>query len=473
MFLNTCSKVVVIDDQINEALPLIKLLSEKGATTLYYSGVPEEMPESPLVGVRLVFCDLRFSTTTDSKSIISNVLAMLRKIISENNGPYILMVWSTHQDEYIEDLKKALSGEKIAPEFVLTLEKASYFEAKSTMSGIQSDIYMELEGADLDVSDEHAVKEIIKRNLTPNDSVIHVARTNALQEISKKLIEELSKAQLFHLFVLWESTISDSAVQTVNTMYGEMSAFSLDKKLRAMFFYLAYSKLEQRIDSATPEEKFWAAIDSLNDLFPYFYNDNVHRLSTEPFDIESIEHLAEIKDISCAKFNHWKIISKASKDNRPGNVFYDCTKKFEPHGLISKKRINDDNPYATLSQQVLNNANIKYFLVDVSSECDIAQGKIYVSRYVPGIMMPQDHYDRLKAEKLLAEPDYILRSPVISFEGNNYYLIFNLNQMSYIDMDKLYELELAFSLTEQFSVHIKQKAAACVSKHGIESFVSK
>ena len=84
MFLNACSKVVVIDDQINEALPLIKLLSEKGATTLYYSGVPEEMPDSPLVGVRLVFCDLRFSTTTDSKSIISNILAMLRKIISEN-----------------------------------------------------------------------------------------------------------------------------------------------------------------------------------------------------------------------------------------------------------------------------------------------------------------------------------------------------------------------------------------------------
>ena len=158
-----------------------------------------------------------------------------------------------------------------------------------------------------------------------------------------------------------------------------------------------------------------------------------------------------------------------------GNCIYvgDDTTHLLIDAGISKKRIDDDNPYATLSQQVLNNANIKYLLVDVSSECDIAQGKIYVSRYIPGIMMPQDHYDKLKAEKMLAEPDYILRSPVMSFEENNYYLIFNLNQMSYIDKDKLEELELAFSLTEQFSVHIKQKAAACVSKHGIESFVSK
>lgn len=470
MFLKNCNKVVVIDDQINEALPLIKLLSGTGANTLYYSGVPEEMPEKPLAGVRLVFCDLRFSTTTDSKSIISNVLAMLRRIISENNGPYILMVWSTHQDEYIDDLKTALSEEKTAPEFVLTLEKASYFESKSTMSGIQSDIYTELEDADLDVSDEQIVKEIIKRNLTPSDSVIHVVRPNALKEISDKLAGELSKAQLFHLFVLWEGTIGNSAVQTVNTMYGEMGSFSLDKKLRAMFFYLAYNRLEQRIDSATPKEKFWAAIDSLNDLFPYFYNDNIHGLSTDPFDVESIQHLAEIKNISCAKFNHWKIISNATKDRRPGNVFYDTTKQFEPHGLINKKKITNDNPYSKLSQQILNNKDIEYFLVDVSSECDIAQGKIYVSRCVPGVMMPQEHYDKLKAENLLGEPDYILKSPVISFKETNYYLIFNLNQLSYIDMDKLYELEFAFSLTEQFSIHIKQKAATCISKHGLEIF---
>lgn len=44
MFLNTCRKVVVIDDRIEEALPLIKLLSGNGATALYYSGQVEELP---------------------------------------------------------------------------------------------------------------------------------------------------------------------------------------------------------------------------------------------------------------------------------------------------------------------------------------------------------------------------------------------------------------------------------------------
>ena len=470
MFLNTCSKVVVIDDQINEALPLIKLLSEKGATTLYYSGVPEEMPENPLVGIRLVFCDLRFSTTTDSKSIISNVLAMLRKIIDENNGPYILLVWSTHQDEYIEDLKETLNNEKIAPEFILTLEKANYFESKATMSGIQSDIYVELENADLDVADEQTVKEIIKRNLTPNDSVIHMARANALQAISDKLTAELSKAQLLHLFVLWESTIGLSATQTVNTMYSEMNGFELENKLKAMFFYLAHNRLEQRFESASPEEKFWSAIDSLGELFPYFYNDSIHKLSTEPFDIDSIKRLDEVKNISSSKFNRWKMISNATIDTRPGNVFYDSEETFQPHGLVNKNRIKPDNSYENLCTQILGNENIRYLMFDASSECDIAQNKIYVSRVIPGIMMPEEHYKTLSEQRILATPEYIYISPTIELNEMNYRLIFNLNQLSYLKMDELNKTNFAFSFTEQFAVDIKQKAARCVSKHGVEIF---
>ena len=36
-----CGKVLVIDDQITEARPLINLLSLKGVPTLYYSGKTE------------------------------------------------------------------------------------------------------------------------------------------------------------------------------------------------------------------------------------------------------------------------------------------------------------------------------------------------------------------------------------------------------------------------------------------------
>lgn len=467
MLLNTCRKVVVIDDQIEEALPLMKMLSKNGATTLYYSGKIEEMPAEPLEGVRLVFCDLKFSVTTGTSSVVSNIIAILKKIISEQNGPYILLIWSTHQNDYMEDLQKSLSGEKIAPEFILSLEKADYFDTKETLAGIQDEIYLELENAGLDSVDEKKVKNIVEKVLMSNNSIVHVAHADALQEITDKLMTELMKAQLFYLFVLWEGTIGNSAMLTVNAMYSEMKDFPNDKKLRAMFYYLAKNRLEQRFEEATPETKFWAAIDSLNDLFPYFYMDSVHMLSAKTFDIDTIKHLDGADEISPSKFNRWKIISKASGDKKPGNVFYDTNNTFEPHGLVKKKRISGDDTYEKLAKRILTN-EVKYLLLDVSSECDIAQDKIYVSRVVPGIMITKEHF--LEIKDILGEPDYIYKFPVIEIEAREYYLIFNLNQMSYLRADELYRLERAFSFTEQYWIDIKQKAAQCVLKHGIERF---
>lgn len=472
MFLNTCRKVVVIDDRIEEAVPLIKMLSGNGATTLYYSGQIDELPSEPIEGIRLVFCDLKFSVTADSKNVISNVVSILKKVISENNGPYILLIWSTHQNDYSSDLQAALDTEKITPAFILPLDKADFFESKETMAGIQEDIYVELERANLDTGDEDKVKSIIESVLMPVNSIIHVPRPNIIQEVSERLKVALTNAQLFHLFVLWEGTIGDSAIQTVSTMYGEMGRFPTDKRLRAMFFYLAHNRLEQRFEKATPEEKFWAAMDSLNDLFPYFYTDNIHKLTTDLFNISTIEHLKGVDEISSAKFNRWKIISNTSNDRRPGNVFYDPEKVFEPHGLVKKKKITEESPYEIHAQRILTD-DVKYLLVDVSSECDIAQDKLYVSRVIPGIMMPCEHYDQLKNEGILGDTDYIYTFPIIEIDEKDYYLIFNLNQMFFLNTDELYKLEHAFAFTEQYWINIKQKAATCVAKHGIESFGKK
>ena len=74
MLFPTCGKVVIVDDQVEEAKPLIKLLSKRGVPTLYFSGDCSDLPESPLMGVRLVFCDLKFSAASDERTILSNLI---------------------------------------------------------------------------------------------------------------------------------------------------------------------------------------------------------------------------------------------------------------------------------------------------------------------------------------------------------------------------------------------------------------
>ena len=123
MLFPRCGKVLVIDDQIGEAMPLLNLLGKKGVPAMYYSGSLSELPESPFNEIRLVFCDLKFNVAHEAKSVASNVFSILKSLISEENGPYILLVWSAHGADYLNELQKTLETTKIKPEFILQLDK--------------------------------------------------------------------------------------------------------------------------------------------------------------------------------------------------------------------------------------------------------------------------------------------------------------------------------------------------------------
>lgn len=64
-------------------------------------------------------------------------------------------------------------------------------------------------------------------------------------------------------------------------------------------------------------------MDSLNELFSYFYSEEVHKLSFDQVGLDKIEHLQEIKDLSDAKFNQWKMLTSGNKGHYPGNIYRD------------------------------------------------------------------------------------------------------------------------------------------------------
>ena len=100
-------KVVIVDDRFQEILPLINILNKNAIPVIYYSGRASELPIKPLHGIRLFFLDLRFSTNTDTKTIVSNACNILQTILGENNGPYLLIIWSSTGTDYKEELENA------------------------------------------------------------------------------------------------------------------------------------------------------------------------------------------------------------------------------------------------------------------------------------------------------------------------------------------------------------------------------
>ena len=76
-------KVVIVDDCFQEILPLINILNKNAIPVIYYSGRANESPIKPLHGIRLFFLDLRFSTNTDTKTIVSNACNILQTILEK------------------------------------------------------------------------------------------------------------------------------------------------------------------------------------------------------------------------------------------------------------------------------------------------------------------------------------------------------------------------------------------------------
>lgn len=469
MLFPQCGKVLVIDDQIEEAMPLLNLLGKKGVSSMYYSGSFPDLPEKPFDGIRLVFCDLKFNVASDPKSVASNVYAILNSLISESNGPYILLVWSAHGTDYLEELRKVLQESRITPEFVLQLNKGDFFSSTYN-DKFFDDIIEALSELDLDRADEDKVKKLIEKKTSSHVAPKREPIPNALEKIEEKLKEELKKVNLFHLFVLWENTISKAAIETVNSIYKAIpESVPEDKKLRAMLFYLARYRLEKQIGDADEDTKFRAAMDSLNELFSYFYSEQVHMLSLDKVEADKILEIKEIRELSDAKFNQWKMLASSNKGHHPGNMYKDISQSFKYHGLLKPDMFTKPEEYNKIVEELEKNSDITYVLVDISSDCDIAQKKLFVSRVVPGIMIPEDCMKTYQEQGKLKQgnfPEYIFDLPNVEFEGKNWYILFNVNQMFAVQMDELNDDNLICAITGSYVTALKQQAAICVSKQG-------
>ena len=55
MNLSSSGRIVIIDDKLEEVMPLIESLSQMGAPYFYFSGNEDQLPKSPMKGIRIVF----------------------------------------------------------------------------------------------------------------------------------------------------------------------------------------------------------------------------------------------------------------------------------------------------------------------------------------------------------------------------------------------------------------------------------
>ena len=112
MILPKNGRIVIVDDNIEEAAPLMKILSKNRIPFNYYSGLrAAEFPDNPNENkLRALFLDLNiFELTSDVKTVISSIHPILQAIIPDNPNPYLLIIWSKKPDEYRTALENHFS----------------------------------------------------------------------------------------------------------------------------------------------------------------------------------------------------------------------------------------------------------------------------------------------------------------------------------------------------------------------------
>jgi hypothetical protein len=304
-FIPVDGSIVVVDDQIAEAMCLIKLLSQKGIPNTYYTGIDvEDLPEPPSQKVRLAFFDIQLTPGRSSHDYAQMILGLLEKIIPEKNGPYVIVLWSNRIDTHADEVQRQLksSANTRPPLCVIKLSKGDFFVKAHDEEGLQAKI------------DE--VTEVLSSSFSPNDleRIVTTIRATfqsepmwqaksaaSLSDILQKLKDELSaNAAGFELFTRWEAQVHKAAGQTVRsytTLHTDSSHWAENLK----YFIYRMAEAQEGIVKFDNARLMASALRTLNQTLLDDVENNVASLSAVVIlaaaDLEKLKFSATYNNI--------------------------------------------------------------------------------------------------------------------------------------------------------------------------------
>lgn len=504
MEVNECSKVLIIDDQYEEISPIIKALSTKGIFTIYWDGNVETKPEQPLVGIRFVFLDMRFSVVTDQHSINTNLFTLLRNAISIVNGPYILLIWSKHDSEYLEGFKQELYSVKGVPKpyLIINMEKSNFIKWEYEKNEIYDEISstVEFEGKQ-ELRNE--ILEILENNNINKENEVIQIRENVIEELLGSLENNLKKINSLKILFMWEDLVNKSAMNLVNdiTKFSDFSN-SWDNNIKALIQNLAMANAGKSLGS-TAREYVINALSAFNQMLP---DELWNQLNEKNIDEETFEFMSNpsiIKSVasdvySISKTNKTFVIMKNNSDygsfkdinklkenmdkelceelyNNYLEVLGKSNFKLLCERVTSKQIKKPGNVYKVIDSKLLKDlinttmkkeddellSKISLIKLDISSTCDYAQDKLKRVRILPGLMIPENYFQDINdSEDIFCTPELKIDDELVKISFNFHYI----TNEAKVDADSS---KIVFSFRELLLSEIKHKLSSHISRIGI------
>jgi len=431
-------RVVIIDDSIEEAMPLMNVLSRHCIPFTYFDGNKDNLPEKPVDNVRIIFLDIQLQGMEgiqSDKTKLSALLNVIKKVIGDRPDLYIIIAW-TKNDELIGEVKEQLSSK---PLFILNLEK---LECKKN--------------GEFDI-----------------------------EKINKKLLEAINNFGAYRFFLEWENIVHESAGRTVNEI---SSIITLDdnwnQNINEILRMLAEAYAGKQADNNFDLNAMLAINNLLLDIIENRIQNTKNNESS--FINNQTINLTEIKRIKGEMNRRLLIANEQNKSVIPGNVYessyiieiYDLCDKdslYEPFAeskglkredVIDKnKKIKKDlkKEFDDFFEKLRDDIKrqTKNIFLEVSPYCDYAQKKWKCHRILPGVIWSEQYGNIIK------KADYIYRTPLFLINDQLCFFVFDLRYLSTYSPYSLSNKTSPYRFRKELVVDIQSKIAGHINRPGI------
>ena len=446
-------RIAIVDDKIDQASPLMRVFAKNNIPYVYYEGTnPDYFPEKPENDIRILFLDLNLLDGRDNqpKEIRSTLCAAISHIISPNNYPYLLILWSRQEKEYrglLEDLFK--NDLKECPPIAI-------------LDWIKSDFFPNFSDEEENKEDEYKI----------------------LDELKKVLVS----LPAYSCLMQWENCVHDSADTTIQDIFHDYHSHDKwEDKARCILDLFAKSYLEQHYRAVSVEEKAKASLFFLNDV----YYDTLESIVAN----SRIENAVELNyktdtdmesDIK-SKINKYLLLSKSQTQiNHPGCIFTGSDNSVECV-RCSKAILNDSLMTEDIRNQVIEqfhdmrSREAKELYNNIMKErreailstavpcgvvvtpaCDYAQNKAKYDRIVMGLIIDSCYKDLIDTK---SEAIYV--SPVFDEGLHERVLLLNYRYFYTQSLSKVNGIKQLYRIRNSILSEIQSKLARHINRQGI------
>lgn len=481
-------KVIILDNEYNEAAPLIQVLSKNKIPHIYYNGDTDFLPAEGDVfdDIRLLFLDINLTNNAVGEATIAQLNSTLRRIIKPGT-PYIAAIWSNNQETQLHLIEELFTtrAPEIAPLSKILLNKSDFFQYT-------------IEGYILDPD-----------------------RPNVLEDLQERIDVCLNEVDSARLLIEWENSICNALNETI---FGISEIIENDsfwnKNLKHIFYKLAHAQLGKTIFGHNDQEIYQAALHTLtksfndrvemkisnilispalemkNDGKNYFRminganvmlswenlnyvlfineveksrNKSVAQLKANNNDEEKAI-LAKLKmdyNLISPKLNTELLISKSPKINfHPGNVYTKSVTGIKKRKLLKTyfSAIEEKNGNGEFKQKDLK--GFQFVEVECTPICDYSQSKRLRYRLLSGILYLAD-----SEAKLDTNVDSIYKEiPPFMFNGKIYRLAFDYRLFKSVNLDdtlKFTANNFLFRLKSELLIDIQARVSSHINRPGI------